>query len=488
MALVAREFRLTNNQKSSWRLELGPWKGLREFHDHVYWTRGWIFQEMFLSEHLVFMCQEVFITVQQLKILYSALYRFERSRETYAKRWIENWYNFSMVQLSLLWKTRSLETRSDQMGMLQRILVLTTKLRVSDPRDKIYSLIALAELQETLKPDYSIPARSLYISTCNELLGFENGLNFLAMGRMPTLDQHLTTNPKVSSWVPNWHAVSQHAGSNPTLELFLQGDHYKAADTLNGSPLILESPYGAYLAVHGFVVDTVQSVHTAAAHDDVGDQLMAHIISILNSPNKKELELPVLQVACRTLTGDAVGDIRIPCLDPSSFIDLGFAFVDLVAGEHRTTLEKQPFHVSPFYDIFPGGLNQKTMGIAVSEHFLGSTWIPRYRNPERIRSISPTEQLLRIDTRKAEFMERGLSCMRLRTVIRSSKGYFGHAPLDTKVGDQICIFKGCAFPVILRKQPHYVYVGPCFLLGFMDGEIVGMAERGEVQEERFVIH
>ena len=46
------------------------------------------------------------------------------------------------------------------------------------------------------------------------------------------------------------------------------------------------------------------------------------------------------------------------------------------------------------------------------------------------------------------------------------------APLQTSVGDVICVLFGCDMPVVLRKidENSYTFIGGCYVHGIMEGE------------------
>ena len=53
----------------------------------------------------------------------------------------------------------------------------------------------------------------------------------------------------------------------------------------------------------------------------------------------------------------------------------------------------------------------------------------------------------------------------------TSEGYLGSGPSCMLPNDAIWFLSGCEFLLIFRKaNGHYLYVEPCFVLGFMDGE------------------
>lgn len=67
-------------------------------------------------------------------------------------------------------------------------------------------------------------------------------------------------------------------------------------------------------------------------------------------------------------------------------------------------------------------------------------------------------------------------------------GYIGLGPKYVKVGDRICAFLGSRVLYVLRKaEDHYVLVGTCFMLGYMDGEALQAVEEGMATVETFEI-
>lgn len=75
-------------------------------------------------------------------------------------------------------------------------------------------------------------------------------------------------------------------------------------------------------------------------------------------------------------------------------------------------------------------------------------------------------------------------------LFHTSGGYLGMGPGGVRAGDVVCVLQDCGFPVLLRREEdsHYVHVGPCFVLGFMDGEAARLVGTGELHVEEFEIH
>ena len=69
------------------------------------------------------------------------------------------------------------------------------------------------------------------------------------------------------------------------------------------------------------------------------------------------------------------------------------------------------------------------------------------------------------------------------------KGFMGLGPEGLIKEDLIVILKGCAFPVVLRREGRasYIIVGACYLAGFMFGKFWDDGWRDILREETFKI-
>jgi hypothetical protein len=73
-------------------------------------------------------------------------------------------------------------------------------------------------------------------------------------------------------------------------------------------------------------------------------------------------------------------------------------------------------------------------------------------------------------------------------ILELSDGGLALVPLETRIGDYICVLNHCEYPVVLRKHnSSYQHVGACFVLGLMDGEATQMADAGKTKMQQFEI-
>lgn len=72
-------------------------------------------------------------------------------------------------------------------------------------------------------------------------------------------------------------------------------------------------------------------------------------------------------------------------------------------------------------------------------------------------------------------------------LFETEEGYFGMGPKGCTVQDEVCLLKGCASPLLLRPGPggRYSVVGPCFVLGLMDGEASTLLRDGHCETQIF---
>jgi hypothetical protein len=61
---------------------------------------------------------------------------------------------------------------------------------------------------------------------------------------------------------------------------------------------------------------------------------------------------------------------------------------------------------------------------------------------------------------------------------------FGLVPTRTKIGDRLCVFPGCCYPVVLRKIGNsYILIGAAYVNRFMNGEAMEMLSDCKILEQ-----
>jgi hypothetical protein len=69
-------------------------------------------------------------------------------------------------------------------------------------------------------------------------------------------------------------------------------------------------------------------------------------------------------------------------------------------------------------------------------------------------------------------------------IFRCGKGFIGTGPRNMEAGDIVCVLFGGQTPFVLRPSPgdKYELIGPCYVHGVMDGEVMQM----DLEDEDFV--
>jgi hypothetical protein len=67
-------------------------------------------------------------------------------------------------------------------------------------------------------------------------------------------------------------------------------------------------------------------------------------------------------------------------------------------------------------------------------------------------------------------------------------GYLGMSSSKVQNGDKVCFLNSCPFPVVLREyDSHCVHVGPCIVVGLMNGEAAQLVKEKKICIQEFEI-
>jgi hypothetical protein len=82
-----------------------------------------------------------------------------------------------------------------------------------------------------------------------------------------------------------------------------------------------------------------------------------------------------------------------------------------------------------------------------------------------------------------------LSNLIRHSFFQTASGYLGLGPRGMLEGDLVCVLRESSVPVVLRRlDSHYLHLGPCFILGLMDGEAKDLIGSGTSQIQEFEVH
>lgn len=483
------------------------WRLLEVLLMKPWWRRVWTLQEFVVPEEVTFYCGNKSMDRLRFQDNVSAvcychpplaLINDQATYTAWNRRWLRQWH----------------ESRPEKASLLA-LMNCTAESEATDPRDKIYSVLVLAnDVDRNMvgRPAYHLPVGDVFLNFVRSFIETHKSLDVICFAQVyRQLDSsNLGTESELPSWVPDWQRpikscvvplmVSQnsrrHIGNlRPTrLDEIDQSRAVCYAAAGASLPQIRFSPDLKKLTCRGLLVDHI---------DGLGGLHMLPYIS--GAPLQNQGGLPFVQSTSsanirkpphnsdNSNDGSSSGYIKSPCsvdniirclvLDredtyltyPAKLKDFRPQFKQLLAsalGPSSGVCDPGFYHqYQQFKDLLIGGSTLDD--------------ICRAAKPATTESSPPTPSqgnfaFRFLDTTAPDTM----ACRPMTT----EKGYLGMVSKGAQKGDLVCVLFGCNVPVVLRKQDErdraYAFVGECYLHGFMNGEIMN---QGVTPTEEFVL-
>lgn len=186
----------------------GSWRALHNLMTRHYWRRAWILQEASLGRNdMPVLCGDQ--TISWVDV-HRAFWLINKSDEI-VNIYITNEVEGSGAKLDIaIWNSMFVvgeihKLQDEQIAKhavnLYRVMSLSRNVFATDPRDKIYGLLAMMDesLTRNIMPDYLAPVRSVYIDFAKDTIEDTKSLELLRhTSSYGTLD--------LPSWVPDWTA------------------------------------------------------------------------------------------------------------------------------------------------------------------------------------------------------------------------------------------------------------------------------------------
>ena len=329
--------------------------------------------------------------------------------------------NGNLYYLMELKYTRQNPSANGPLDLL-RLLSTAYLFDATDPRDNIYSILAIATdgNHEDIQPDYSRPVEEVYERFAMHMIEHNNNLD--VMGYC-----FLEKNFPLPSWVPDWSV--RHIPT-PFPKRFVQGKEgnktygntYNACD---GRPADAAfSSDRQTMAVRGIVFDVIEEISEPRAlniNEDITQEAdlarswtQFALGSTPHAPYPAEGTITILEALQHVLCAD-IDDDSEEC------------------AERGKTVQWQTLEFGQQPNSFSA--------------------------PMILHKTS-----------------------RLRRLMRTPKGYLGIASMYAEVGDAVCVLFGGKVPMVLRRLGScWVCISECYVHGIMDGEVVRDTPAEEVQ-------
>lgn len=420
------------NLRSMAALDTGLWDAFVQLFKRPWFHRAWVFQEVVMASKATVICGEHSLPWDTLY----ASCQIVESSEIYRndpKRWsCLPALNMGRIRQSIvdankgsdpeLWENVLAEL------IFEKLLRETRSAQATDPRDKVYALLGLAQGEKSImpQPDYSISVRDTYLKVAKYWFHVKSGNDLTFLNYV----QGRNEANNLPSWVPDW--------SVPATTALLASHNLRAA----GDSTILAtfpshtsiSSTSACLTVRGVRLLTVKAVEVLST-TGFAERHHAEMISPFSDPYPTTTQ-SYLEVYPKALNPTSTSDFKI-------------------LSEHKS---------STFWPHI-------------------SACSPKNEDPE---SLPPRYTQADLDKTLTYSY-----CVGLkegypvgRRFFVSNEGLMGLVPDGVAAGDEICILFGGYTPFVIRRLEggNYEFIGECYVHGLMNGEAMEELEDSRAED------
>ncbi|KAH9231863.1 hypothetical protein K456DRAFT_1751103 [Colletotrichum gloeosporioides 23] len=304
---------------------------------------------------------------------------------------------------------------------MTNVLQPTRNLESSDPRDKLYALLGVCDADSLPPPDYSKPAREVYIDYTKTLIHQDNDLSML-----------LTAGPwnpengedmDLPSWTPDYRGMK---GMDIR---YFAASHLGYFNAAKGEPPSQETSMHHFnsgsIPVDGIILNVVKTTYFFETM--IFDNITLHGGNISDGSIRKE-----------NLRRLAVGFIQ----------ELQVFYQENRVYEKNEAKTQIKFEI-PSSELF---------NAAAEEYNRLSTKDPEDLHWRREEYIMRTEEVTQGS---------------LTSIFATTSNYIGRGLKTIRNGDIVAVIFGCKLPVVLRQcwgPSTFQFISPCYVSGIMNGE------------------
>lgn len=369
-----------------------------------------------------------------------------------------------------IWKARELK-QSNGWALANML----RDLEAVDPRDKIYGSLGVTDL--SIIPDYSKSVKEVYVEAAKILME-ERFESVLALSGRQKPNMAGIQPVDVPSWVPDW--------SQSTPGFFSLDHPFMASRNPPAGPAPVIDGYSLHCS--GVMCDEVVAVEPTLKPGDCLKFCCDYIAS--RTSEKYPSGIPHLRALFLVLLAD--WDTMVDCRsEPESMIyqviACGMIHLFLSSEISYRTRTGRPQINNPFVALGLGA-TQMDLATAFWNKVVGTSGEPDSCVITGLRDQQPAA-MNAIGEKLASTVQLALvPALKNRRIFHTSNGYIGIGPASTEPGDQVCVAFNSNVPILLRPEEHYfTHVGPCYVVGFMEGEAILNVRKGKRNTQRFEI-
>jgi hypothetical protein len=459
-----------SDEELKWILQIGTkdwgWRNLFDLLQNPYWRRAWVVQEIAVATKIhiylggiVFNWDyfaEIIASLQRTRV--GSLFVFTTIEDASANivAAIEGRDQIlHIAELRMDLRQSRLEGRSLQLGSL---LYSTYNCLATDPRDRVFSLLGMSDMEEVgaIVPNYKQDISSIFVSTSRYVITNESN-PFRSLHLAGIGNRRCTAN--LPSWVVDWNAglVSR------TFWKDFDSFPYQASNGHCG--IVQNDEASETISVTGFQFDEIKNC-AALAREWISK---SSAVSKSSAASQGKLFYRILVESCD------LADVQSP--EPYKTGQSRFeAFWRCCVGDRNHTQLIRPADLrigESFYASLMFGRASSYADLP-SEEAVGALEAWRNLYPERQwRSNEEAERNMDEEDAKTRLFNGAISYgLRWRMFANTKGGYYAVVPPLAEVGDIICLIDGAQTPFVLRRDADRLQlVGECYVHGIMDGEI-----------------
>lgn len=413
-----------------------------------FWARVWIIQELVLAPNLRLLCGEEFMDMPETDLFNKAINKLstvptKRPEFVSLPIFMRLSECFSRLRLVAELRSRNLprENQANRLwngalGFIHARPLLEFH-KTSDPRDHVYGLLGLIDLD--IVPDYNedMTVNDVYLEVARHCLNVEprDILSLAGTRNGPETITHID----LPSWVPDWRLPPP---ATTRLSRYPQSHAYPSKGGLK-----MQVIGHTRLRGSAIVWDSVLRTEQKSGWD-LKEWDLAEKIDI-DKPGDWAYPSGISRfqaIIILWLGGYDAFNARKLQLDGELFQSYEFILFAMIV---KPWANKHGQHErSKLRDLIVGQKMPTSVPVSHREAYLGRS------------------RQLRYDMR----------------CFHTERGYIGLGPLVTEVGDLVCVLEGHKSPVLLRKRrSHYMFIGDCDVVGIMNGEALEAVKRGEAE-------
>lgn len=462
------------------------WFSVQRLLDREYWSRAWTFQEMIIPACVRLMCGSA--TCDLSHIVFAGCWLWDNSTGdcpagierrvwttiTQTRDYLEELRNIRRARFQYRGRPgKDLDhecTAWPHPDYDWDILLPLRGKKATLAHDAIYAFLAITRLP--ILPDYNQPIDQLYLSVAK--LGVQCKRLEVVLCCAAKIEGD---NPSVHtpSWVSEWLPTKQ--GCPGTfLERFI--DIYNANAHFSApKPPIVDA--NGHLILSGKVYDFIRHIGPISKPFGISEQVV-DILRHYEPTERYVTGIPPLQAVLRTILCDHNGrGLRLHTTARRNH-DVFMKVVILALAEDLQSISDHSKGATARLNSLLGLPTGKNFANSYANAVLDEDSHVTIGNSYEEILTPFLNDLIQRDGEEDEIGEFLSAQVDKTRLFLTKQGYLGTAPSSVQMGDCVVLSPHSRLPVVLRKRGSiYQNIGPCFILGLMDGE--GLTNEGECQ-------